>query len=131
LALYDNSKTAALVGNATIVGGDAPHLYVRTKSGHLIEFVPGGDVESYWTPTDFTDASKKCIISGDIASSLGASYQILSVSRGTLFLAMRNGTTDHPWLAVAIKVSGATSAVGLPNGGVAVMAGNKLITVST
>ena len=131
LAIFDNSGTAALVGNTTVVGGDLPHIYVRTKLGHLMEFVPGGDLESYWTPVDVTETSKKCLLSGDIATTLASSYRVLSVSRGTVFIALRNGTIDHPWLAVGVKVTGATAVVGLPNGAVGVLAGTKLITLTT
>ena len=131
LAIFDNSGTAALVGNATLVGGTLPHVYARTKLGHLVEFVPGGDLESYWTPIDVTETSKKCLLSGDIAVTLASPYQVLSVSRGTVYVAQRNGTVDHPWLAVGIKVSGATAVVGLPNGLVGVLAGTKLISLTT
>lgn len=131
LSIFDNSGTAALVGNAAIVGGDVPRVYVRTKLGHLMEFAPGGDLESYWTPVDVTETSKKCLLSGDITVTLTTPYQVLSVSRGTVFVALRNGTTDHPWLAIGVKVTGATAVVGLPNGSVGVLAGTKLITLAT
>lgn len=131
LAIFDNSGTAALVGNTAVVGGTLPHVYVRTKLGHLIEFVPGGDLESYWTPIDITETSKKCLLSGDITTTLSTAYQVLSVSRGTVYIAMRNGTADHPWLAIGVKVTGATAVVGLPNGAVGVLAGAKLITLTT
>jgi kumamolisin len=131
LALFDNTGTAALVGNATIVGGDLPRVYARTKLGHLVEFVPGGDLDSYWTPVDVTETSKKCLLSGDITVTLATPYQVLSVSRGTVYIALRNGTVDHPWLAVGVRVTGATAVVGLPNGSIGVLAGTKLITLTT
>lgn len=131
LAIFDNSGTSALVGNTTMAGGDTPHIYVRTKLGHLVEFVPGGDIESYWTPVDITDTSKKCLLTGDVALTLSTPYQLLTVSRGTVFIASRNGTTEHPWLAVGVKVTGATSVVGLPNGTIGAIAGSKLITLTT
>lgn len=131
LAVFDNSGTAALVGNTTVVGGDLLHIYTRTKSGHLLEFAPGSDFEAYWTLVDVTETSKKCLLSGDIVTTLATSYQVVSLSRGTVFIALSNGTTRNPWLAVGVKVTGATAVVGLPTGGIAVLAGNKLITLTT
>ncbi len=112
-ASYYATGKGAVTGNVTLTGttnGDgsiSPAIYVHDVGLEVVEFTPDPSSSQYWLYKNITSSISALKTKTSIYVVNGSTRSLAVVVGSTVYVVSANGLSDQPWIAVAIKFTGA------------------------